>query len=131
MGYATYEEAARRGFELVPVGSTWLKDVGGNRMIVQLVEEGKLTEWREDQPENTWTGFWTTGARYEYPEFITTIQITVGDYEARISCFDEDAPKGYEVERTAYDRMDGNERRLMDSGGYPAGFPIVTLTRLT
>lgn len=130
MEYSTYDEAKQRMFDIVPVGSRWVKEVGGRRMVIDLIEEGKLVEWVEGHEHDTWEGNWTTGARHEYQGWLISMQIRVGMYEARLTFADERNARGYELNDEAVSQLSMEDRRLLDTTGHPLDFPRVTLSRL-
>lgn len=130
MEYSTYEEAAKRMIDVVPVGSRWTKEVAGRRMIIHLIEEGKLVEWIEGHENDTWEGSWTTRPLYEYRSWLIAMQIRVGAYETRVTFSDGLNADGYELNDEAVSQLSREDRRLMETTTAPLKFPKAFVTRL-
>lgn len=108
-------------------GSRWLKTVNGRRMVIELREDGTLTEWLEDSPDDSWQGRWQISPVWETPEYLVGMQILVGGYEARVRVVGAEPWRGYELPPEGLDAVPPEDRR--HEFLYQSHFPKVTLTR--
>jgi hypothetical protein len=129
MSYYTENEALDAGPRFFPIGAHWIKQVGDRRMELKVNEDGTFTEWLEGQPHNTWQGRWQTSSIWETPFYIPTVQLIVGDYEARLRAINEASPSGYEIHRPTFNALPFDIKR--HEYFYQPRFPKVTLTRIS
>lgn len=127
MGYDTLGEAQRASDELFYPGSRWRKTVEDKSFIVELLEDGKLSEWEDGNPDLTWTGQYTTGAHYEPPAWVPHLQLWIGEYQTRITALNEQAPHGYEYTQAELFALPPEDRRAVETSGYPGPFRSVSI----
>lgn len=109
-------------------GSHWLKAVNGRRFVIELHDDGTLTEWLEDHPDDSWQGRWQISPVWETPEYLVGMQILVGGYEARVRVVGTEPWRGYELPPEGLGAVPPDDRR--HEFLYQRHFPTVTLTRV-
>lgn len=109
--------------------SRWLKVVSGRRFIVELGAGGKLLEWPEDDPSDTWTGTWRTRSFYNPGWWEALVHLYIGDYRTRMRLQEDGSFKGYEVSPEAWEAEDRRDRETHPDMCFH-NQPSVTLTRL-
>jgi hypothetical protein len=124
---AERQRAIDRGTTMFANGSHWLKTVNGRRFVIELHDDGTLTEWLEDHPDDTWHGRWQISPVWETPEYLVGMQILVGGYEARVRVVGTEPWRGYELPPEGLDAVPPDDRR--HEFLYKSHFPTVTLTR--
>jgi hypothetical protein len=60
-------------------GTRWLKIVGDRRYVIELHQDGSVTEWFESAPGDTWTGSWEAKA-IDWGSLAPGLEYRIGGY---------------------------------------------------